>query len=280
MLICHALSASAEQVILHKSDENIRAGDAYPLELLRAALSRTEASHGAFTLQRSSQGISRLRAIREMASGENINVLVSPPARAWDNKMIRVQFPIARGFLSYRLFLIKQKHLPLLHSVSSLAELKSISTGSGTHWSLTDVYQHNQVNVVLGVGENSLIDMFKNDRFITFSRGLNEVFAEHDTLKHQIPDLVVDEKLLLYVHMPTYFYVSPVRPQLAERLKQGLISLHSSGELDMLFAVYHGAALERARLSSRKVFRLPNPNTSEQDYQDDRPYLLELDMGQ
>lgn len=275
-----SLTAFAEmpsEVIVHKAEENLRGDDHYPLELLRAAMSVTQDKYGAIDVRRSHYPMSRLRTVREMNTGNTVNVMVTPPALEWDSKTLRVQFPIARGFLSYRLFLIKEKFLPQLHAVSSLEELKEIPTGSGTHWSLTRVFTQNGFNTVLGVGDNSLVDMLKNERFITFSRGLNEVFTEHEKMKPKIPDIAIDTKYLLYTHMPTYFYVSSKHPELAERIKEGLIILHDSGELDAIFESYHGDSLRRANLKGREVIQIPNPNISPADFEHDKKYVLQLD---
>ncbi len=272
-----ALAEMPKEVIVHKAEENLRGDDHYPLELLRAAMYVTQDKYGAIDVRRSHYPMSRLRTVREMNNGNTVNVMVTPPALEWDSKTIRVQFPIARGFLSYRLFLIKEKFLPQLHAVETLDDLKAIPTGSGTHWSLTRVFTQGGFNTVLGVGDNSLVDMLKNERFITFSRGLNEIFTEYDKLKPKIPDIAIDTKFLLYTHMPTYLYVSPKHPELAKRIKEGLIILHESGEIDAIFESYHGESLRRANLKGRTVIRIPNPNISPEDYEHDKKYVLQLD---
>ncbi|MEI8631235.1 hypothetical protein P4S72_02255 [Vibrio sp. PP-XX7] len=51
---------------------------------------------------------------------------------------------------------------------------------------------------------------------IIFSRGLNEIFIEYETFKPQLPDLAIEQHLVLYYPWPKYFFVSKSHPQVAD----------------------------------------------------------------
>jgi len=60
----------------------------------------------------------------------------------------------------------------------------------------------------------------------------------------------------LYLPQPTYFFVTPKRPELAKRLTIGLSALVDSGALGEIFTKYHGDNLRRTRLAGRRIIKL------------------------
>ena len=54
-------------------------------------------------------------------------------------------------------------------------------------------------------------------RFITFGRGINETAIEYESHIEQFPELAIEKDLLLFIPLPTYFFVSPKKPNLQHR---------------------------------------------------------------
>ncbi len=106
--------------------------------------------------------------------------------------------------------------------------------------------------------------MLSEQRFDYFPRGINEIFGEFETRKDEITNMKIEETLALYLPLPTYFFVTPTRPDLATRIKQGLLSILEDGTMDQIFLEYHSDVIQKARLKDRIIFKLPNLNLSDE----------------
>ena len=142
---------------------------------------------------------------------------------------------------------------------------KLIPTGSGLEWSTTRVLKESQFNVITGSDYEGLFGMLMLDRFTTFGRGINEAFDEFDQHKKQYPELTIDEKFLLFIPLPTYFFVSPKKPELRNRIELGLNKLIKTGEFEKIFQKEFGALIKKANLAKRTIFKIPNPNLTPED---------------
>ena len=241
--------------------------------ILKRVLEVTNKKYGEAKFEYTENIMSRTRSLFEMQEGEKLHVMAVHPKPDWDEKTICVQFPLRRGLLSYRLFLIKEKNQKILSDINALEELKKIPTGSGTQWSVTKALQVNRFNLVTGIRYDGLFSMLNGERFITFSRGINEIYDELDVYKHKFPELVIEKDLLLYVYIPTYFYVSPKKPELAKRIEEGLKILEKSGEFEQIFQSFHSEKIKKSNLINRKFFRIYNPSITSKRYNADKKYL-------
>jgi hypothetical protein len=64
---------------------------------------------------------------------------------------------------------------------------------------------------------------------------------------------------LLFYPFPLVFYINPDLPKLAERIKEGLQSIISTGKLDTIFNAHYGKITAQLNLNSRRIFVLENP---------------------
>lgn len=236
----------------------------YPKKLLQRILIKTQPEFGSWMLVESNHNMSRDRVYEELKKGERLHVMAEAPKPGWEEKLIPIRIPIRKGIQGFRTFLILKRNQNALSSIKSLEELKAIPTGSGDQWSTTKILESNGFNVVKGNNYEGLFAMLVNRRFVTFGRGINETRPEFEARKDKYPELSIEKDLLLYIPLPTYFFVTPLRPNLAKRIETGLIDLIDSGEFEQIFDEEFGPLLEKENLSGRRVFKLDNPNLSEQ----------------
>jgi len=254
-----APTASAEVIVVNpKKSENDQRFK-YPSVILTEALRRTEEEFGATHLTRYPDAIPRKRALAELIKG-NITVFSTPTRREWEERALAVRIPIRKGILGYRLFLINKQDQPRFEAISSLSQLKQMVVGSGEQWSTTAALRKLGFNVEGGTSYESLFTMLAHKRFDFFPRGVNEIFGEFDGRKAKFPNLHIEEGLAVYLPLPTYFFVTPKRLDLAKRLEKGLAKMVEDGTLDRLFNEHHSEALKRAGLASRQIFSLNNPD--------------------
>ncbi|MBO6509517.1 MAG: hypothetical protein JJ979_13770 [Roseibium sp.] len=247
----------------------------YPEELLKRALEKTSSSFPAAVVVRSEMSYSRDRMLQELLRGERLHVVAEAPKPEWEQNLLTIRIPIRKGIQGYRLFLINRQSQEALSKVSNLEDLKAFPTGSGAQWSTRIAMEKAGFDVRVADNYSDLFRMLKSDRFVTFGRGINEVFSEQAIFEKDNKDLIVEESLCLYIPLPTYFFVSPKREDLKIQLETGLNMMIEDGTFDELFTEYFADLLNKANLVDRRIFRISNPNLSKDTpLSDDRLWLL------
>lgn len=264
LFYCLLAAAQLPVVLINRPDSDTDQRYLYPERLLQIILARTENLHGRVDLQRADVSMSRDRQFVELQKGELMHVMAEAPKPEWEKLLLPVRIPIRKGLQGYRLFLIQQNDQALLGSITTLDDLKRLPTGSGAQWSTMQVMQDSGFKVITSSSYEGLFEMLSRDRFKTFGRGLNEAYAELAVFKDKYPDLVVDESVILYIPLPTYFFVTPRYPELAKRIEQGLNEMIADGSFDTFFCEHHRSDILRAKLEQRRFFCISNPNLSAQ----------------
>ncbi|MCJ2164879.1 amino acid ABC transporter substrate-binding protein [Pseudodesulfovibrio sp. S3] len=252
------------------SEEDLR--HTYPIALLMKALEATAESDGPFRITPGQVRMSRDRALEEIASGKHINLYIAATRNTWEERTIPIRIPIMKRLLSYRLLLINCRDMDRFAKIDSLQALKQLKGGTGLQWTITEVHRRHGFTLVTGNDYEGLFSMLDSGRFDYFSRGINEIFTEYETRKERFPDMCIEPTLALYSPSPSYFFVSPAYPKLADRIRRGMEIISANGELDALFQKHFGADIARAKLKERTVFRIDNPLLSKETPLD-RPEL-------
>lgn len=274
--LCQFSTQAITHVIAQAPLDNKDKLQQYSYQLLQLALDVTKEEYGDYRLSRATIAMSRDRQFLELIKADKLNVMISPPQKGRGENAIRVAFPIQKGISSYRIFFLLNKNKDIFKEVNSIEELKKYSTGSNIQWSTTQILKYHQFNLVTSITYKGLFDMLNSERFISFNRGINEIFIELETFSKQFPELTYDQHIALFTYLPNYFYVSPSQPKLAKRLETGLLVLHNNGQLDELFYRYFGQYIDKIALQKRRFFTLENINLEPFMYIQDKPYLLDI----
>lgn len=229
------------------------------ISLLGASLKATEAEYGAYKLMPAKYLMNETRYIEEVKFGKRINVVWRSTSEKLERELLVISIPLRKGLLGYRLFLIHKDRQADFSAVKTLNDLKRFSVGQGASWGDVGVFSMNNFNVITGANYEGLFHMLLSGRFDYFSRGVNEAYPEYEARRERMPNLWVEEDLLLYYPWPYYFFVSPKTPMLKTRIEQGLTTMHKTGEFDKIFYQYHGNTIEKANLRKRRLFRIDNP---------------------
>lgn len=226
--------------------------------VLKHLLKITEKDYGPAELKHATEVMSRDRALAELIKGDTIQVAAETAKAEWVESLIPIYVPVNKGITGYRIFLISKDSQAELARITTIDELKKIKTGTGTQWSTTKVMRAAGFNIVATTKLEGLFWMLMGDRFMTFARGINEAPVELASHQQQFPDMRIEETLGLYIPLPTFFFVSPKHPKLAERIKTGLNIMIADGSFDEIFYGYHIKMIEDAKLNSRKIFPVAN----------------------
>ncbi len=244
--------------------QEIRAWDRIPVghpvmyEILCEALDQTVPEYGPYhiTLVRNmEQG----RVVAELARNKLVDVAVFAPTAEREAKLLPIRIPVTKGLLGLRVCLIREDDASLFQDIHTLEDWKDsgLTIGQGTHWPDTRILEANGLVVEKSTSYLPLFDMLANGRFDCFCRSVNEVLPE--LAEHGGKGLVLEPNLLFVYRLPTFFFVSPQNPRLAERIGLGLEKALHSGTFDKIFMQGYGQALEIVDLPSRKPIFLDNP---------------------
>ena len=237
----------------------------YDYELLRLALEKTRADFGAYELRQSTLAMNQARAAEEIVAGSGtINIFARSTSIEHEASMLPIRIPIDKGLISYRVFLIRADAQPRFSAVRTLADLRRLSVGSFITWVDTKVLRDGGFEVVTGDSYEGLFKMLVAGRFDFFSRSVDEAYREYDERKAQLPDMVVENTILLHFPTTRYFFVqrSADGERLARRIEHGLNRMIADGSFDVHFHKHKDQMIERAHLKTRKLFRIPNPYLS------------------
>lgn len=257
-------TTALQRVLMNPPDSTLDRRYEYPAALLQRVLSRSLPPSNAVEVAYAEVAMSRDRQLVELQRGVTLQVMAEAPKPGWEEGLIPIRIPIRKGIQGYRLFLIHRDNQAIVAQVATLSDLQSLPTGSGAQWSTRRVLEEAGFEVVVSPSYEGLFDMLNRGRFVTFGRGLNEAFRELEQFGTHYPDLIVDESLALYIPLPTYFFVTPARPDLARQIETGLEAMIADGSFDQFFCDWHRSDIERARLERRRVFCVNNPNLSKE----------------
>jgi hypothetical protein len=234
----------------------------YYWELLAQALTITEPGFGPYVLRQAAQPMSERRAFEELKSGSGaVTVIVHGNVADYEQALLPIRFPLDRGLLGYRVFLIRRETQPQLDLVNSLDELRRHTIGQGQGWGDVTILRHAGLTVAEGGSYDGLFDMLAAGRFELFSRGVVEVGEELARQKSVHPELEIERHLLLYYPLARYFYVtrSPAGEALAQRISEGLERMLRNGSFERMFQAFKRPFEQEIGLRNRLMLRIDNP---------------------
>ena len=191
--------------------------------------------------------------------GHDLFVTVAGNQKFKEGGMIVIPKPLTKNLLGYRLLIIRAEDAGLFAGISRSEELQKLNHGIPETWSDATVFRHNGYNVVEEGNFDDIFDRLQDKRFDYSAYGANEVLGVYEDRASKREGLIIDQNILLFYHFPLVFYINPNLPKLAERIRQGLQSIISTGKLDAIFNEHYGKITEQLNLNSRWVFKLDNP---------------------
>jgi len=232
----------------------------YCISLLRQILEKTSNSHGPFKMiPAENMNVGRAIEFLKAEEVETVNVIWTTSSENREDALLPIRIPIRKGLLGYRIFLIKKEDQAKFETIETLEELKKLKVGQGHIWNDVKVFKGNGFEVVIGPNYEGLFRMLMEGRFDYFSRGINEAPEEYEMRKDILPNLIIENTILLYYPWPKYFFTSKKNPVLAARIELGMRMMIEDGSFDKIFLKYHKKDIARVHLNSRKLFKIHNP---------------------
>ena len=253
-LACLIGVAAARTVVYPRAETDVDERDRYPVQLLKLALSKTDASielrpHAVFMLQ--------VRAMREVERQSGLDIVWTMTSREREQALLPIRIPIDRGLLGWRLLLVQPAREPDFARVHSLDGLKALRGGQGADWPDTTILRSAGLAIDESARYGDLFQKLAAGRIDYFPRSVQEIWGELDS--HPDQGFVIEPTLALHYPTAMYFFVSRQRPELAAEIRRGLDIALRDGSFEALFQKNFGDVLKRSRLGERQVFELRNP---------------------
>jgi len=261
------LSAQAQEkpparVVFPRYFSILDTGKGFDWVVLQAALEKTAAKYGPYTLAASREPVSVPRMLQELGRPDGaINVIARATQRDLETQFQPIRIPIDRGLMGMRLLLVRKADLPRFAAVRTLEDLRHLSAGQGKGWVDTAVLSAAGISVVESPRPGSLFGMLEAGRFDFFPRAVDEAPREYDAISKSHTDIVIEPTLMLRYPLPRYFFVrrDAEGDRLAERIRAGMEMMVKDGTLAALFHQHKGPLVERARIGKRRIIELQNP---------------------
>jgi hypothetical protein len=233
----------------------------YYLELIRTALTVTEASFGPFRIDASEELLSAMRKNEMLLTGDRLNISKMTGFERENHPghgALKVNVPLLQGFLGFRIPLIRKASQPSFNAINTLEDLRSIPLGLGSGWE-GYVYKKNGFLLTESLNMTVLLKMLVAGRFDFVPLGATEVEDHYQVEGVSIDSLTPENHLLIYMPMPIFFYVNAKLPELAQRLYVGLKKMEADGSMTKIFNKYYAARLKNLHIAQRTIIKIPNP---------------------
>lgn len=206
----------------------------YYERLLTLALESTTDQFGDYNLQRFPVPMDQGRQIKTIKNAD-ADVMWTMSTAKRQREMLAVEFPLLKGMLGKRVFLVSKENQNAFKDLST-KQLKQRIAVQGTGWPDTQILRDNgfKVNAVAWYDwQFGISKLLTTDVVDYFPRSVLEAQAEL-TLPHN-QQLTIEPFHLLEYPAYIYFFVSPEKPQLRDRILVGLETAENNGDFEKLF---------------------------------------------
>lgn len=231
----------------------------YKVEILEEAMKHTIEEYGDYRIWLDAPIMNNVRALEEIKKGRIINTFMALTNEQWEESTIPIKIPVRKGILNYRLLLINKKDIEIFSKVKSAEDLKRLKPGLKTDWTINKIMHKLNFDIVEISEYEGLFYMLDRGRFDFIPRGINEIYGEYEQNKTEFSNLIVEPNLVVVIPSPTYIFVSPEYPQLAERIRLGLERMIKNNKFNEIFDRHYKDFIKKADLKHRHLIDLGNP---------------------
>jgi hypothetical protein len=200
----------------------------YREELLALLLDRSADRYGPgrmFFVEAVTQG----RAMLELQAG-HFDVVGTGWTPARDRQALAVRVDLLRGMMGLRTAVGLPERVAQIGGAREWSDIRRWSLGVGSEWNCPDAYKAAGLNVVGMLHVGPAVERARRGGLDLISQSVVEAswFAP-------MKGMSVISSWGLFTEDPYYFFVSPQRPELAERLRHGFERAGADGSLDAFF---------------------------------------------
>ncbi len=252
LFLLTSVSLQAETIIFRAENNDV---EKLVLSILNLVLTKADVD---VDLKPRKEQMTDERAISELDAG-GINIYWSMTSSDNEERMRAILYPVDKGLLGYRVFLIRRGDQQRFNHIRSLKELSLLKAGQGHNWPDTKILRSSGLNVIATTKYKNLFPMLDGGRFDYFPRGVFEPWSELEAWS-QYP---LDVEKRIYIKYPTamYFFVAKRNERLARLIEKGFEIAIKDGSFDAVFyqSKIVSEAISLAKLKDRVEIEIPNP---------------------
>ncbi len=234
----------------------------YHWEILKLSLDATRKKYGPYEM-RPGIRMTEDRQLKELKSQSGkLTVMIRETSYEYESELEPVRIPIDKGLIGYRIYLIRDCDLEIFKNIKTLEDLKKIPVRQGQGWGDVEILERAGFRVLTEVNYDKLFEILAHSHQTSaFPRGVTEILEEYKARKDKLPNLKIEDSIVLYYPLPTYFWFAKNAEgrKLARRVREGMALLHANGKFDETFEKYYGPLAKKLNLKNRKLFKIPNP---------------------
>jgi ABC-type amino acid transport substrate-binding protein len=233
----------------------------YHWEILRTALEKTTEKYGPYRMTPSGSMTEKRQAHELKAATGKLTVMYLGTNPEFEKELVPIHIPVDKNLGGYCVFLIRKEEQARFDGIKTLDDLRKFSFGLGLGWIDVDILKSNDFNVVTGSSYDGLFEMLANKRFDIFLRATVEVLDELEERKQKLPELMIEQHLIMYYPLPMYFWF-PKNEQgkrLAARAEEGMRKMIEDGSYDKIFEKYQRHKVDALDLKNRRILKIDNP---------------------
>lgn len=205
---------------------------------------------------------SQARIVHELKTGsDKINLYWMGTSDELERELRPIRFPVYRGLLGYRVFIINKRHQVRFDGVKSLEDLQKFIGIQGIGWTDTAILEHSGLRQLTGRYANIFKMINSGDRVDYFSRGISEGYVEVASRQNNDPELAIEKKLLLVYPFAMFFFTNSENTALAKTLEKGFRKAYQDGSFHQFFYNHPHIRemFEQTDIQNRLRIDIPNP---------------------
>lgn len=251
-------SHSTDIIKLTRAESALDLRTQYTHAVLKEALEVSSEKYGPYKIEFLVDVLTSQKKIIALHDGDKINLAMAMASADWEYLSIPIRIPIRRGIANYRLLTINKKNAEIFKEITTKQQLKALTVGVQKDWVLKDILESEEFNLVESGSYDGVFKMLNHQRFDYVPRGIYEAYDEILLREKELPNLMVEPKLALYIPQPYYIFVSPKFPNIAERIEFGLETMIAQGTLQQMLQDHYGYFLKKADIANRTIINIGN----------------------
>lgn len=202
---------------------------------------------------------SQVRKVTLVQSGE-LDIMYAGTTRELEEQLLPIRFPITRGLIGKRVFIINKNYKSDYGQIKSLEDLKLYSGILGFKWADKEVLEAVGLQQTEEIYDDIFVSLNSGSRYY-FPRGILEAYSELIDKENILSNLVVEDNVLLEYKSAVLFFINPKNKELEAILNEGFKKGYADGSYKN-FLYKHPlikGSFDKAKLGQRVVVAIPNP---------------------
>jgi len=252
-------NAYSEEVLEIRIPSSLNGGDDYSKGVLKLALEKVDVKFKLIEVG----SMNQKRAVVGLKT-DALDLIWMGTSSKFENEVLPIRFPLYKGLMGYRLFLIHQENQKLFNNETTLEDLVKLNAVQGLGWSDVSILEGAGLKVIKGEYKN-LFKFINRGRGVFFPRGITEAFKELEE-RPALYNLAVEDNVVLHYPFAFLFFTSKIKVKLNHLIRKGLEIALSDGSFTKYFHENKEvlAALQRAKINERLEIYIENPFMSKE----------------